>query len=70
MDSLSRTVANLTASLQAQAQHLAARTQELSERTSAVSEITSAITEALRNNGVSNGKPFSEDCLHYVISTL
>jgi hypothetical protein len=49
VDSLSRTVANLTASLQAQAQSLAARTQELSERTSAVSNITSAISEALRN---------------------
>lgn len=51
---LSRAVASLTASLQAQAQSLAARTQELSERTNAVSEITSAISQAIRNATINN----------------
>lgn len=46
--SLGLSMANLTSSLQLQAQQLAQRTQELSERTSAVSEITHTLGEILR----------------------
>lgn len=48
-EALSQSVADLTSSLQQQAQQLARRTQELTERTSAVSEITQTLGQILRS---------------------